>query len=175
MNTFESLQTGTTTDQALALYDSLDPVDLDFMLGRWHGSGFPTQHRMDGLLEAYGWYGKEFHNKDQVDPMLFRARHDQIIRVNPERIPLWLLTSDFPAPKSALAGRFFSALMPLLKTQKPKAHLRMTECRGKTSATMIYNGHPIHDVFRKVDDNTLLGIMDLIGMTQPFFFVLQRD
>ncbi|AXI03441.1 DUF4334 domain-containing protein [Aquirhabdus parva] len=175
MNTFESLQAGTTTEQALALYDSLDPVDLDFMLGRWYGSGFPTQHRMDGLLEAYGWYGKEFHDNDQVDPMLFKNGNDQIICINPERIPLWLLTSNFPAPKSALAGRFFSALMPLLKTQKPKAHLRMTEFRGKVSATMIYNGHPIHDVFRKVDDNTLLGMMDLIGMTQPFFFVLKRD
>jgi hypothetical protein len=26
-----------------------------------------------------------------------------------------------------------------------------------------------------VDDNTVLGIMDLKGMKQPFFFVLRRD
>ncbi len=175
MNTYESLQAGTTTDRALAFYDTLDPVELDVMWGRWHGSGFATQHRMDGLLEAYGWYGKVFHSPDQVDPMLFKNRQDQMIRVNPERIPLWLLTSNFPAPKSALAGRLFSRLLPLLKTQKPKAHLRMTEFRGKVSATMIYNQLPIHDIFRKVDDNTLLGIMNLVGMTQPFFFVLKRD
>lgn len=34
---------------------------------------------------------------------------------------------------------------------------------------------PIHDVLRKADDNTVLGIMDLKGMKPPFFFVLRRD
>ena len=38
-----------------------------------------------------------------------------------------------------------------------------------------YDNLPINDVFRKVDDNTVLGIMDLKGMKQPFFFVLRRD
>jgi len=40
---------------------------------------------------------------------------------------------------------------------------------------MIYDHLPIMDLFRKVDDNTLLGVMDLKGMQQPFFFVLYRD
>ncbi|MGL5074428.1 MAG: DUF4334 domain-containing protein, partial [Waterburya sp.] len=34
---------------------------------------------------------------------------------------------------------------------------------------------PINDAFRKVDDNTLLGLMDFNGEPQPFFFVLRRD
>lgn len=162
------------TDEALAIYDQLEVVDLDFMLGRWNGSGFPTNHRMDGILEAYGWYGKEFQNADQVDPMLFKHGH-QVVRVNPERIPLWLLTADFPPPKSEFAGRCFSTIIPFIKTHKYKARMRMTKYRGKVSATMIYNGLPINDVFRKVDDNTLLGIMDLHGMKQPYFFVLHRE
>jgi hypothetical protein len=162
-----------TTDEALAIYDQLEIVDLEFMLGRWHGSGFHTNHRMDGILEAYGWYGKEFKNADHVDPMLFK-RGDKIVRVNPERIPLWLLTADFPPPKSALVGRFFNLLTPLIQTHKFKARMRMTKYRGKVSATMIYNGLPINDIFRKVDENTLLGIMDLHGMEQPYFFVLHR-
>jgi hypothetical protein len=162
------------TDEALAIFDELEVVELDFMLGRWHGSGFATHHRMDGILEAYGWYGKDFQSADHVDPMLFK-HGNKIVRVNPERIPLWLLTADFPPPKSAFVGRCFNFVIPLIKTYKFKARMRMTKFRGKVSATMIYNGLPINDVFRKVDENTLLGIMDLTGMKQPYFFVLHRE
>ena len=66
------LQQGkTTTESALGLFDRLDPVDLEFMLGRWRGSGFHTNHQMDGLLEAFNWYGKEFVSADCVHPLLF--------------------------------------------------------------------------------------------------------
>jgi len=34
---------------------------------------------------------------------------------------------------------------------------------------------PINDMFRAVDGDRLLGVMDLRGMAQPFFFVLRRD
>jgi hypothetical protein len=44
------LKTGqTTTEQALQLFDALEPVNLEFMLGRWQGSGLHTSHSMDGL------------------------------------------------------------------------------------------------------------------------------
>lgn len=80
-----------------------------------------------------------------------------------------------PVPKSAAVGKFFQLLMPLLSTRKPRARLRMTKYRGKSSATMIYDQLPINDVFRKVDDNTVLGAMDLKGIERPFFFVLRRE
>ena len=55
------LQAGkTTTQEALQLYDSLEPVNCDFMWGRWQGAGLHTDHPMDGLLELSNWYGKEF-------------------------------------------------------------------------------------------------------------------
>ena len=57
----------------------------------------------------------------------------------------------------------------LLKTDKSKARLRMVEFRGKSSATMI------HDVFRRIDQNTVLGWMDLKDQAQPYFFILIRD
>lgn len=40
---------------------------------------------------------------------------------------------------------------------------------------MVYDQLAIIDVFRKVDDKTLLGVMDMKGMEQAFFFVLRRD
>lgn len=30
------------TEQALELFDSLEPVDVGFMIGSWKGQGFPT-------------------------------------------------------------------------------------------------------------------------------------
>ena len=54
-------------------------------------------------------------------------------------------------------------------------HARMTEYRGVVSATMIYDSLPINDIFRKVDDDTVLGVMDLRFTPQPFFFILLRE
>lgn len=40
---------------------------------------------------------------------------------------------------------------------------------------MIYDQLPINDVFRKLDDHMVMEIMDLKGMTEPFFFKLKRE
>ena len=64
---------------------------------------------------------------------------------------------------------------PVLGTTSPKARLRSTRYRGVDSATMIYDQLPINDVFRGLDDDTVLGAMDLRGSPAPYFFVLVRD
>ena len=61
----------TTTDHALALFDELPAVDTDFMIGTWHGAELPTGHRLDGLLQASGWWGKQFVDCATVHPLLF--------------------------------------------------------------------------------------------------------
>lgn len=43
------------------------------------------------------------------------------------------------------------------------------------SATMIYDQLPVNDVFRKLDDNTVIGVMDNRDVKDPFFFKLRRD
>jgi hypothetical protein len=63
----------------------------------------------------------------------------------------------------------------VIATTKPHARLRLTEYRGVVSATMCYDALPVNDVFRKVDDQTLLAVMDLRGMERPFLFVLRRE
>ena len=50
----------------------------------------------------------------------------------------------------------------------------MMEYRGKVTATMVYDYLPINDSFRKIDENTVLGIMDYKIYPQPFFFILER-
>ncbi|MGB3613231.1 MAG: DUF4334 domain-containing protein [Elainellaceae cyanobacterium] len=174
--TFDTaLQAGTTTtEQALGLFDSLPTVDLAFMMGRWRGSGFPTGHPMDGLLEAASWYGKEFVDPDWVHPLLFSGGNNEIYKVEPNPMLMeWMLR--LPIPKNDMMKPLLSGLNALLKTHDPKARLRMMEYRGQVTATMIYDNLPIHDAFRKVDDDTVFGVMDYRKSPQPFFFVLRRD
>lgn len=159
---------------ALAMYDSLEPVSLDFMLGRWVGEGMHTGHPMDGLLEAYNWYGKEFVDADTVHPLLFTDPNGEIYKVNPGLMPMQL-AGRVPGNKSWPARKAFQLMQPMISTSTSKATLRMTEYRGKTSATMVYDQLPIHDVFRKLDANTVIGVMDCKGMDQPFFFKLTRE
>lgn len=165
-----------TTEQALELFDSLEPVDVGVMIGRWKGEGFPTGHHMDGLLEAYHWHGKRFENPEDVHPLVFSTLGGGVASVNPAFMgPALSLSACFPLPKSAFFGRLFQVVMPLLTTSKSRARLRMTTYRDKSSATMVYDQLPINDVFRKIDDSTVLGVMDLKGMKQPFFFILRRE
>jgi len=174
--TFDTLmQSGAiTTEQAFELFDQLDVVDENFMLGSWQGKGFHTGHKMDGLMEHFNWYGKTFESREAVHPLMFRRSSGALVKLNPIWFPMKV------ARRSALAMSGFSRFMfnlstYILWTGKSRARLRMTEYRGKVSATMVYDQKAINDVFRKVDDNTVLGVMDLKGERgDPFFFVLER-
>jgi hypothetical protein len=67
-------RTGALAADALACFDRCGPVEPGELTGRWRGSGLPTGHPFDGLLEDYGWYGKEVLNSETVHPLLFRDR-----------------------------------------------------------------------------------------------------
>ncbi|MEM9510600.1 MAG: DUF4334 domain-containing protein [Cyanobacteria bacterium P01_E01_bin.35] len=176
MNTLEIQsilqQETTTTIEALELFDQLDTVGLEFMIGRWQGSGFNSNHQMDGLLETIGWYGKEFVDQDLVHPLLF-ADGNEIFKVDPNPV-----ITEIGLGLSILQHKslqpLYQGMSKMLKTEKSKARIRMMEYRDHLSATMIYDYLPIHDVFRKIDDNTVFGLMDWKGMSQPFFFILKR-
>ncbi|MEM8503120.1 MAG: DUF4334 domain-containing protein [Cyanobacteria bacterium P01_D01_bin.1] len=173
---FKSLtsQTEKTTAEALELFDRLEPVAMEFMFGRWKGSGFPTGHPMDGLLEAASWYGKEFVSPDCVHPLLFSDGSGKTFKVapNPQMMKLAL---RLPIPKNETIKPMYTMFTSLLRTEESQARLRMMEHRGKVSATMIYDHLPIHDVFRKVNENTVLGLMDYKESAEPFFFALERE
>ncbi|MCG8314562.1 MAG: DUF4334 domain-containing protein [Pseudomonadales bacterium] len=54
------------------------------------------------------------------------------------------------------------------------AQLREVVYRGISTATMVYDTQPIFDHFKKVDDSTVLGVMDRKGDELPLFFFLKR-
>ncbi len=163
-------------EEALSIFDALAPVAPDFMIGAWKGEGFETGHPLDGVLERCHWHGKRFESEEHVHPLVFRKVSGRLTSVKPLlAMPGLGLLDSMPFLKSAFVGRVFQWMLPLLSGRKSAARLRTTNYRGVATATMMYDNLPINDVFRKVDDNTLLGIMDLKGMKQPFFFVLRRE
>jgi hypothetical protein len=170
-----ALQGRCTPGQAMDLFDALPgvPVD-DITTGRWKGAELATGHPFDGLLVASGWYGKQFDSADSVHPLLFSGAHDAIFAIEPRRVPLSLV-GRVPLGAAKAAARLLKVVEPAVRTRTPRARLRNVEHRGKVSAAMIYDHLPIVDVFRRVDERTLLGIMDMRGQDQPYFFVLRRD
>jgi hypothetical protein len=168
---------GTTPEEALALFDALAAVPVEAMRGTWKGAELPTGHPLTGLLAAAGWYGKRFDDAETVHPLLFHtADRRGVFAVDPGKVPVDL---DHPRAFGLLPRRGLHALVlaarPIVGTRAPAARLRMVESRGVATATMIYDAKPILDAFRRVDDDTVLGAMDLRGDARPFFFVLRRD
>lgn len=177
MTFFDALSQGrSSTAEALEIFDSLDTVKTNFMIGSWKGASFPTDHPLDGLLEAYHWYGKRFKSLEDVHPLMFTSSNDSKYSVNPVWIiPIINLLCWKRIPKLKIAERLFQMCVPMFSTRHGGARLRMTKYRDKVSATMIYDNLPINDIFHKVDSDTVFGVMDLKGLKKPFFFVLRRE
>ncbi|MGW0042105.1 DUF4334 domain-containing protein [Rhodococcus sp. NPDC003348] len=59
-----------------------------------------------------------------------------------------------------------------------EASLWMVEFRGESTATMVYDGMPVFDHFKRVGPDTLLGVMNgknVLDGGEHFWFVLDRD
>ena len=166
---------GVDAAEALAFFDSLPAVSVGELIGRWRGSGLPTGSPLDGLLEAYGWYGKEFLDEESVHPLLFRDRSGAPRPVDPGWLPMPLLRDYAGFAHFWVFRAAFAGLRPLLWTTQPKARLRTIEHRGVVTAAMVYDALPVIDVFRRVSPDVLLGAMDMRGLPNPFLFLLRRD
>jgi len=166
---------GIGSADALSRFDSLSGVEPSAMIGRWWGTGLPTGHPLDGLLEALGWYGKSFESPDRVHPLLFADRSGTAVPLDPAIMPVDLALRWPGLARSRAVRLAFAAARALLRTDRPAARLRRLEFRGKPSAAMLYASQPIIDHFRRIDCRRVLGLMELRGMAQPFFFLLTRE
>jgi len=178
-------------NETLLKFDELEPVsDLEFMTrgsGRWRGEEVSSGHAMDGFLDVSGWWGKRFTSAEHVDPLLWRGAANST--PFPAAFPLMASHPLFYNLLSFLRARFGSKATPtliqvtrlLFWTSHSQARLRLQEFRGKVSAVMIYDHFPIIDAFRRVDDDTVMGLMDekggneCNGVPQFYFFRLVRD
>jgi len=67
------------------------------------------------------------------------------------------------------------------EAMKGEASLWLEEFRDEVTATMVYDGAPIHDHFKKIDDNAVMGIMNgkkaidtTSGTPRYLYFYLER-
>jgi hypothetical protein len=136
---FEIIKSGTAclASDLMPMFDRLEPVSADFMLGTWRGGRFDGGTAPDPIH----WYGKRFTAAHHVEPLLCRADD----------------------------GSIYSY------TKLGLAQLREVMCRGKVSASLIYDQQPIMDYFRKVTNDVVLGLGDIKGKPLDFFFHLTRD
>ncbi|KUI35175.1 hypothetical protein AU195_09765 [Mycobacterium sp. IS-1496] len=146
--TFDELKgrTGTLGDAELdEFWATLEPVDIDFMIGEWKGGEFHTGHKANGFMERLNWFGKTFHSATDAKPLV-------------------CLDAD---------GNRFSNT----EAMKGEASLWMEQFRGEVTASMVYDGAPVHDHFKKVDDNAVMGIMNGKGALdgdRHLYFYLER-
>lgn len=166
-----ALEPACAPGDAEALFDQLPAVRCEDILGNYRGRELVTGHPMDGLLEASGWYGKRFDSVDSVHPLVFSTKSGELFSVDPRRVPLqW--AAKLPGALTSRGRALMSIGRPVIGTDAPRARLRMVEHRGVVTAAMVYDHLPIIDVFRRVDDRTLLGVMDLRD-ADPYFFILE--
>jgi GXWXG protein/uncharacterized protein DUF4334 len=128
-----------------ALWSTLKPATVDFMIGEWKGGAFDTGHRVVAAMESARWFGKSFVSPDDVKPLI-------------------CLDED---------GNKFSNV----ELGNGEATLWVEEFRGELVATMVYDGQPVHDHFKVVDDDTVMGIMNgkhALRTGSYGYFYLQR-
>jgi hypothetical protein len=203
--------------EALAAFDSLEGVTVEFMLGRWRAMGIRTGHPLDGVLEAYGWWGKEFVSANEGYPLLFRIpggavqgpseastgaperdavkasrgagategeapraaaaserfEHSGLVSLDPRFLPV-RIGMTLPFRRTRAAAMAFRAMSRLIRTSESRAVLQVTKHRGVTTVAMSYLDQPVTDYFRRVDDQTVLAMMELEGDARRYFFALTR-
>lgn len=161
-------------ESAEALYDGLNPIPTDFMIGEWWGREVSTGHNMDGSLALARWYGKTFLDEENVHPLVHLDGQGRKYFADPGKMPMGPRMKTPHYPEWMLPALRWG-MKAYMQTTRSRARLRMTEYRGKLSATMCYDQLPIHDVFRKLDDDNVLGFMDMKRMTRPYVFTLTRE
>ncbi len=165
---------GTSAAAALELLDTLPAVPVPLLTGRWHGAGWHTGHPWDGLLEAYGWWGKEFVDPETVRPLLVRDPAGDPYPINPAVAPVAAINALPGLLRHPVVGAGFRLLRPLLGSRRATGRLRVVEHRGTPTAALLYDRVPIVDAFRYVTDDLVVGAADIRGQDRPLLFVLRR-
>lgn len=118
---------------------------------------------LDGMLGE--WKGGEFQTGHKMNGQLEKARwYGKTFKSVSDVQPLVCLDAD---------GNKFSNV----EMGKGEASLWLEDFRGEVTATMVYDGQPVHDHFKKIDDNAVMGIMNGKGVRDNgkyYYFYLER-
>jgi hypothetical protein len=109
------------------------------------------------------WQGGEFYTGHRANGFMKRLNwFGKTFISADEAQPLVCLDAD---------GKKFSNT----EAMNGEATLWLEEFRGEVTATMVYDGRPVHDHFKVVDSDALMGIMNgkgaLDGQRHLYFFL----
>ena len=120
-----------------------------------------------GIDDVIGdWHGGELPSGHTLDGQLAKVGwHGKWLRGRYDVAPMVCRDAD---------GELYSNL----DVGKGAASLWMVEFRGELTASMVYDGQPVIDHFKRVDDATLMGVMN--GSTSlvrdhHFYFFLTSE
>ncbi|ORA17446.1 DUF4334 domain-containing protein [Mycobacterium asiaticum] len=118
---------------------------------------------IDGMLGE--WRGGEFVTGHKMNHQLEKAGwFGKTFKSAVDVQPLVCVDAD---------GNKFSNL----KMGNGEASLWLEEFRGEVTATMVYDGQPVHDHFKVIDEDAVMGIMNGKGVVHDgryFYFYLER-
>lgn len=138
----------------------IDPDELDAV---WAGLEVVEASAILG-----SWQGFAFPTGHPVERVLAKSRwHGKRFAALDDATPLVCRADDGSLYSDTIAG-------------KGGAGLWHVEFRGEVTATMVYDGMPVLDHFKRVDDNTLMGIMNgkpdvVLANGRHFYFGLERE
>lgn len=111
------------------------------------------------------WKGGEFDTGHRANGFMKRLNwFGKTFHSATDAKPLLCLTAD---------GEKFSNT----EAMNGEASLWMEEFRGDVTASMVYDGKPVHDHFKKIDDDAVMGIMNGKGAVvdgRYLYFYLER-
>lgn len=159
---------------ALEEFQNLPPIAPRELVGLWKGRGIPSGHPFDGVLENLGWFGKRFTPDMRADALLFRSGDNQLVAIDPKWIPLGPAMRFHEIGRMRLARNLVSYLQRRLRARGPVASVKTMVFGGVESAAMAYDGQPIVDYFRRINETKIMGAMAIRGDAQIYFFELER-
>jgi hypothetical protein len=138
----------------------LDPDQLDAL--------WADLDVVDAASILGSWRGFAFPTGHPIERQLTASRwHGKRFAALDDAQPLICRAGDGSLYSDSTAGR-------------GEASLWQVEFRGEVTATMVYDGMPVFDHFKRVDDNTLMGVMNgkptvVLANGRHFYFGLERE
>jgi hypothetical protein len=118
---------------------------------------------IDGMIGE--WKGGEFVTGHKMNGQLEKAGwFGKTFKSAADVQPLVCLDAD--------GNKFSNVAMG-----KGEASLWLEDFRGEVTATMVYDGQPVHDHFKQIDDDAVMGIMNGKGVLDDgryYYFFLER-
>jgi hypothetical protein len=137
-------------------YDIAD-AELDNFWASLHAA------TIDGMIGE--WKGGEFRTGHKMNGQLEKAGwFGKTFKSASDVQPLVCLDAD--------GNKFSNKAMG-----KGEASLWLEDFRGEVTATVVYDGQPVHDHFKKIDDDAVMGIMNGKGVLDNgryYYFYLER-